>query len=89
MAFSSLDALVKKYSAKDVDGPYAVRTLIGHMDFGYLFFQVSAVTQNRPVKVEIKGFKTSHSLEVKTALVGPITAGLEGHVECPESERLD
>ena len=47
---------------------------------------MSAVTQNRPVKVEIKGFKTSHSLEVKTALVGPITAGLEGHVECPESE---
>jgi hypothetical protein len=36
--------------------------------------------------VEIKGFKTSHSMGVKTALIGPITAGLEGHVECPESE---
>jgi hypothetical protein len=36
--------------------------------------------------VEIKGFKTSHSMGVKTALIGPITAGREGHVECPESE---
>jgi hypothetical protein len=25
-------------------------------------------------------------LGVKTALVGPITAGSEGHVECPESK---
>src|SRR5258708_23509345 len=47
---------------------------------------VSAVTQNRPLRVEIKGFKTGHCLGVKTALVGPITAGSEGHVECPESE---
>jgi hypothetical protein len=47
---------------------------------------VSAVTQNRPLMVEIKGFKTSHSMGVKTALIGPITAGREGHVECPESE---
>src|ERR1700758_1420099 len=47
---------------------------------------VSAVTQNRPLMVEIKGFKTSHSLGVKTALIGPITAGREGHVECPENE---
>jgi hypothetical protein len=36
--------------------------------------------------VEIKGIKTSHSLGVKTALIGPITAGWEGHVGCPESE---
>jgi Homeodomain-like domain len=35
--------------------------------------------------VEIKGFKTSHSMGVKTALVGPITAGSVGYVECPES----
>jgi hypothetical protein len=28
--------------------------------------------------VEIKGFKTSHYLGVKTALIGPITAGPEG-----------
>ena len=47
---------------------------------------LSAVTQNRPLVVEIKGFKTSHSLRVKTALIGPLTAGREGHVECPESE---
>jgi hypothetical protein len=50
---------------------------------------VSAVTQNQPVRVEIKGFKTGHYLGVKTALVGPIPAGSEGHVECPESEPGD
>jgi hypothetical protein len=48
--------------------------------------QLSAVTQNQPVRVEIKGFKTGRYLGVKTALVGPITAGPEGHVECPESD---
>jgi hypothetical protein len=48
--------------------------------------KVSGVTQNRPLKVEIRGFKTSHFLEGKTALVGLVTAGPEGHVECPESE---
>src|SRR5258708_34847542 len=47
---------------------------------------LSAVTQNRPLMVEIKGFKTSHSMGVKTALDGLGTAGPEGHVECPESE---
>jgi hypothetical protein len=50
---------------------------------------VSAVTQNQPVRVEIKGFKTGHYLGVKTALVGPIPAGSEGHVECPESKPAD
>ena len=40
--------------------------------------QLSAVTQNRPLMVEIKGFKTSHSLGVKTSLIRPITAGREG-----------
>jgi hypothetical protein len=39
---------------------------------------MSAVTQNQPLRVEIKGFKTGHYLGVKTALVGPITAGSEG-----------
>src|SRR5258707_12430673 len=48
--------------------------------------RLSAVTQNRPLRVEIKCFKTGHCLGVKTALVGPITAGSEGHVECPRSE---
>src|ERR1700756_5216032 len=52
----------------------------------HLSLAMSAVTQNRPLVVEIKGFKTSHSMGVKTALIGPITAGREGHVECPESE---
>jgi hypothetical protein len=37
----------------------------------------------QPLRVEIRGFKTGHYLGVKTALVGPITAGPEGHVECP------
>ena len=58
--------------------------------YGLLFASVlvgmSAVTQNRPLMVENKGFKTSHSMGVKTALDGPGTAGPEGHVECPESE---
>jgi hypothetical protein len=47
---------------------------------------MSAVTQNQPLMVEIRGFKTGHYLGVKTALVGSITAGSDGHVECPESE---
>ena len=50
---------------------------------------VSAVGQNRPLVVEIKGFKTSHFLEHKAApricgKVGPM-----GHVELPQSERFD
>src|SRR5260221_10584693 len=34
----------------------------------HMRFLVSAVTQNRPLRVEIKGFKTGHCLGVKTAL---------------------
>src|ERR1700741_1719298 len=41
------------------------------------YIKMSAISQNRPRRVEIKGFKTSHSLGVKTALIGPITAGRE------------
>jgi hypothetical protein len=48
--------------------------------------ELSAVTQNQPLKVEIKGFKASHFLEGKTPLVGLVNAGPKGHVECPESE---
>jgi hypothetical protein len=47
---------------------------------------VSAVTQNQPLRVEIKGFKIGHCLRLKTALFGLVTAAPEGHVECPESE---
>jgi len=47
---------------------------------------VSGVTQSRLLKVEIRGFKTGHFLEGKTALVGLVTAGPEGYVERPESE---
>jgi hypothetical protein len=36
-----------------------------------------------------RSVKTGHYLGLKTALVGPITAGLEGHVECPESGAAD
>ena len=53
------------------------------------WFAMSAVTQNQPLRVEIKGFKTGHYLGEKTALFGPITAGSEGHVECLESEPAD
>jgi hypothetical protein len=47
---------------------------------------VSAVTQNQPLKVEIKGFKTSHFLEQKTAPQDRADAGPMGHVARPESE---
>lgn len=47
---------------------------------------VSGVTQNRPLRVEIKGVKTGHFLEPKTALLGLVAAGQKRHVECPESE---
>jgi hypothetical protein len=43
--------------------------------------------QSKPAtKGRNNGFKTSHSLGVKTALIGPITAGPEGHAECSESK---
>jgi len=47
---------------------------------------MSAVTQNQPLKVEIKGFKTSHFLEQKTAPQDRADAGPMGHVARPESE---
>src|SRR5580692_581349 len=47
---------------------------------------VSAVTQNQPLKVEIKGFKTSHFLEQKTAPRNSPDAGPMEHVELPKSE---
>jgi len=50
---------------------------------------VSAVSQNRPVVVEIKGFKTSHFLEHKTAPRIRGNAGPMGHVECPESKLVN
>jgi hypothetical protein len=34
---------------------------------------MSAISQNRPRRVEIKGFKTSHFLEGETALLGLFT----------------
>jgi hypothetical protein len=46
---------------------------------------MSAFAQNQPLRIEIKGFKTGHYLEAKTVVVGLVTAGLEGHVECPAS----
>src|SRR5271165_7157883 len=47
---------------------------------------VSAVSQNQPLKVEIKGFKTSHFLEQKTAPRNSPDAGPMEHVELPKSE---
>jgi hypothetical protein len=48
--------------------------------------RVSAVSQNQPVMVEIKGVKTSHFMERKTAPLACLDAGLKGHVERPQSE---
>jgi hypothetical protein len=48
--------------------------------------RLSAVSQNQPLKVEIKGFKTSHFLEQKTAPRDHADAGPMGHVERPHSE---
>ena len=47
---------------------------------------VSAVTQNQPLRVEIKGLQNRPLFGSKDAPVWPITAGSEGHVECPESK---
>jgi hypothetical protein len=52
----------------------------------HLVPEVSAVGQNQPAVVEIRGFKTSHFLERKTSPVsGPSGARL-GDVQCPQSE---
>src|SRR5271166_6229007 len=47
---------------------------------------LSAVGQNQPLKVEIRGFKTSHFLEQKTAPRDCPDAGPMEHVELPKSE---
>jgi hypothetical protein len=47
---------------------------------------LSAVSQNRPLMVEIKGFKTSHFLEHETAPRICGNAGPMGHAERPQSE---
>ena len=48
--------------------------------------ELSAVGQNRPLMVEIKGFKTSHFLEHETAPRICGNAGPMGHAERPQSE---
>jgi hypothetical protein len=48
--------------------------------------RVSAISQNRPVIIEIKGLKTSHFKESKTAPLDREEIGSMGHVECPQSE---
>jgi hypothetical protein len=47
---------------------------------------VSAISQNRPVIIEIKGPKTSHFKENKTAPRDREEIGSMEHVECPRSE---
>jgi hypothetical protein len=47
---------------------------------------VSAISQNRPLIIEIKGLKTSHFKENKTAPRDQEENGSMGHVECPQSE---
>jgi hypothetical protein len=47
---------------------------------------VSAISQNRPAIIEIKGLKTSHFKEKKTAPRDRDGNGSMGHVERPQSE---
>src|SRR5215471_9495081 len=47
---------------------------------------VSAISQNQPGIIEIKGLKISHFKESKTAPLDPGEIGSMGHVECPQSE---
>ena len=47
---------------------------------------LSAISQNRPVIIEIKGLKTSHFKESKTAPRDREGNGSMGHVERPQSE---
>jgi hypothetical protein len=42
---------------------------------------MSAVAQNQPLRVEIKGFKTGHFVEGKKGLGDLVNAGPKGHVE--------
>jgi hypothetical protein len=47
---------------------------------------MSAISQNQPGISEIKGLKTSHFKESKTAPLDRGEIGSMGHVECPQSE---
>jgi hypothetical protein len=47
---------------------------------------MSAISQNRLVIIEIKGFKTGHFRESRTAPLNRNEMGSMGHVECPQSE---
>jgi hypothetical protein len=47
---------------------------------------LSAISQNQPGIIEIKGLKTSHFKESKTAPLDRGEIGSMGHVECPQSE---
>jgi hypothetical protein len=47
---------------------------------------LSAIGQNRPGIIEIKGLKTSHFKESKTAPLDRVGIGSMGHVQCPQSE---
>jgi hypothetical protein len=48
--------------------------------------ELSAISQNRPVIIEINGIKTSHFKESKTAPRDREEIGSMEHVECPHSE---
>src|SRR5207237_54360 len=48
--------------------------------------KLSAISQNQPVIIEIKGLKTGHFKERETALRDREEIGSMGHVECPQSE---
>jgi hypothetical protein len=48
--------------------------------------ELSAISQNQPGIIEIKGLKTSHFKESKAAPLDRGEIGSMGHVECPQSE---
>src|SRR6516165_9261621 len=53
----------------------------------YLYSLIlSAISQTRPAIIEIKGLKTSHFKESKTAPWDRGQIGSMGHVQCPQSE---
>jgi hypothetical protein len=67
-------------------GTFSEISRLGPIERNRLLEKLSAVSQNQPLKVEIKGVKTSHFLELKTAPRNSPDAGPMEHVELPKSE---
>jgi hypothetical protein len=67
---------------------HGTRTLLASLDVatGRVIAHVSAIGQTRPAIIEIKGLKTGHFKESKTAPRDPGEIGSMAHVQCPQSE---